>query len=75
MTKIVLAAIIVVWPGWAVAQQSDKPKKPPRSDTQRSAGSNPCAIYGAGFRRIEGTNTCIKIGGSVTVEGGGSLRR
>ena len=36
---------------------------------------NPCAMYGAGFIKIEGTNTCVKIGGSVSVESGGSVRR
>lgn len=32
-------------------------------------------MYGAGFVKIEGTNTCVKIGGSVSVESGGSVRR
>jgi hypothetical protein len=27
-----------------------------------------CDAYGAGFRNIPGTDTCIKIGGGVTVD-------
>jgi len=33
---------------------------------------HPCAAYGAGFVRVDGTQTCIKIGGAVSVEAGGS---
>jgi hypothetical protein len=36
-----------------------------------SAG-NSCAAYGPGFRMVEGTDTCVKVGGAVSVEVGGS---
>ena len=36
------------------------------------AAANPCAEYGAGFVRIEGSSTCVKIGGSFSVGVGGS---
>ena len=37
---------------------------------KKSAGAvNSCAAYGAGFVRIEGTDTCAKIGGAVTFDG------
>jgi Porin subfamily len=36
----------------------------------RTEGANRCAVYGAGFYPIPGTGTCLKLGGSVTVEGG-----
>jgi hypothetical protein len=36
--------------------------------------SNPCAEYGEGFIRVEGSSTCVHIGGSVRVEGGRSTR-
>ena len=42
---------------------SDKPLPLKRS-------GNACAEYGAGFVRIEGTNTCMKIGGAVSVGAG-----
>jgi hypothetical protein len=28
-----------------------------------------CSIYGAGFVQVPGSDACIKIGGSVSVEG------
>jgi len=55
----------------ASAQQSrdGKPGKPAKSLPLRpaKAAANPCAEYGAGFVRIEGSSTCIKIGGSIGV--------
>jgi hypothetical protein len=33
----------------------------------RTAGGNPCAVYGARFVRVEGTSTCVKLGGSIDV--------
>jgi hypothetical protein len=59
----------------ASAQQSrdDKPGKPAKSLPLRpKAAANPCAEYGAGFVRIEGSSTCVKIGGSFGVGIGGS---
>jgi hypothetical protein len=32
--------------------------------------ANSCAEYGAGFVRIEGTNTCMKIGGAIGIGAG-----
>ncbi len=31
-----------------------------------------CADYGAGFVRVEGSNTCVKVGGAVSIGGGWS---
>ena len=31
-----------------------------------------CAVYGAGFVRVDGTQTCVKIGGAVSIGVGGS---
>jgi hypothetical protein len=33
---------------------------------------NSCAAYGAGFVKIEGTETCVKIGGAVSIGAGTS---
>jgi hypothetical protein len=61
---------------WASAQQSRdrKPDKPATSVPLRpaKAAANPCAEYGPGFVRIEGSSTCMKIGGSLSVGAGGS---
>jgi hypothetical protein len=40
-----------------------------------TVNSNPCASFGPGFRRIEGTDTCVKIGGAVSVGVGSTLGR
>jgi hypothetical protein len=60
----------------ASAQQfrDDKPGKPAKSLPLRpaKAAANRCAEYGAGFVRIEGSSTCVKIGGSFGVGVGGS---
>ena len=37
------------------------------------ATSNACAAYGAGFVKIEGTDTCVQVGGSLSV--GAGVRR
>jgi hypothetical protein len=34
------------------------------------ASSNSCAIYGPGFVKLAGTDTCVQIGGSVSVGAG-----
>ena len=60
----------------AAAEQPrlQKPGKAATSDTslplKRPSSANACAEYGAGFVRIEGSNTCMKIGGAVSVGAG-----
>jgi hypothetical protein len=60
----------------ASAQQSrdGKPRNPATSVPLRpaKAAANPCAEYGPGFVRIEGSSTCMKIGGSFGAGIGGS---
>jgi hypothetical protein len=78
MRKIVLAVVVAVLPAWvAVAQQSNQPRKnPPKSKTLHPPVSgNPCAQYGPGFVKVAGSDMCVKIGGSVSIEAGGSARR
>jgi Porin subfamily len=68
MRKIIVAAIVAVLPTSVAA--AELPRKP--TAAPRPVSGNPCAAYGAGYVRVEGSSTCIKIGGSVRVEGGGS---
>jgi hypothetical protein len=77
MRKIFLAVVVAVLPTWiAVAQPSSQPpKNSPKSGTLYPVKKNPCAQYGVGFAKIAGSDTCVKIGGSVSVEGGSSARR
>jgi Porin subfamily len=77
--RIVLATAaalaIVVSPGAAqtLTQPNSQPKTPPSAVTTQSRPAGhmkTCDTYGAGFRNIPGTDACIKIGGSVTVDVG-----
>jgi Porin subfamily len=48
-----------------------KPSPPSGTTKSRHTGHvKTCDAYGAGFRNIPGTDACIKIGGSVTVDVG-----
>lgn len=40
----------------------------PLKGTSGTAKANGCAAYGRGFHMVEATGTCVKIGGSVSVE-------
>jgi len=72
-TAAVLA--IVVSPGAAqtLMQPSPQTRTPPPAVTTKSRPTGhvkTCDAYGAGFRNIPGTDACLKIGGSVTVDVG-----
>lgn len=40
----------------------------PLKGTAGTAKANGCASYGRGFHRVEATGTCVKIGGSISVD-------
>ena len=79
MRNILLAITLATLPAttaMAEATRGQKPDKPATSGRQlplkgASAG-NACAAYGAGFVKVEGTGTCVQIGGSVAIGGGTS---
>jgi hypothetical protein len=59
-----------------VAQTLTDPNPPAKSPTPKlaakahpSAAAKSCSTYGAGFVNVPGTDTCVKIGGWVSVEG------
>ena len=60
-TLIVIAALL---PGMALA--AEQPKKP----APVPVATNPCAQYGQGWVQVQGTNTCVKIGGYVRIDVG-----
>jgi hypothetical protein len=66
---VILLAVVSVSAAAAQQSRDGKPEKPTRSLPLRpaKAAANPCAEYGAGFVRIEGSSTCMKIGGSIGV--------
>jgi hypothetical protein len=77
MRKSLLVIVAVLFP--ASATLAEQPRIP-RSDKAATSGkvlplkgarsANSCAEYGAGFVRIEGTNTCMKIGGAISIGAG-----
>ena len=77
MIKPFLIIIIVTgWPALALAQQTGQPsstKLPPSGKVlplKGAARNNSCAEYGVGFVRVEGSGTCVKVGGSISIEAG-----
>jgi hypothetical protein len=52
-------------------QKADKAATSGKSlPLKHPSSANACAEYGAGFVKIEGTNTCMKIGGAVSIGAG-----
>jgi hypothetical protein len=77
MRKSLLVIVAVVLPAaGAFAEQPRLPKSDKAATSgkvlplKRATSTNSCAAYGAGFVKIEGTNTCMKIGGAVSVGAG-----
>ena len=77
MRNSLLVIVAVVLPaGAALAEQPRVPKSDKAATSGRvlplkgARSGNSCAEYGAGFVRIEGTNTCMKIGGAVSIGAG-----
>jgi hypothetical protein len=81
MRNILLAIVIALLPASVLAEPSgnQKPDKFPRSSKQLplkgAAQTNPCAVYGPGFVRVEGTETCVQIGGTISIGAGTSTGR
>jgi hypothetical protein len=64
----------------AMSAAAAEPSIPRKSTTavggQRLAAKqrgprNPCAAYGPGFLKVEGSDTCVKVGGSISLGVGG----
>ena len=80
MRKSLLAIIALTWTGAAAlaAEQTSHPKSDKAAPAarqlplKRATSGNSCAAYGAGFVKAEGTDTCVKIGGAVSIDAGRS---
>lgn len=72
MGKSILALMIGLLPAWgAVAQQSTPhPKKAATVRPPHQAKAKACAEYGPGFAKVDGSDVCVKIGGTISVESG-----
>ena len=71
---VIMAAVLASAAAAAEQPHSQKPDKAAPSGKllplKHSNSANACAEYGAGFVKIEGTGTCVKIGGAVSVGAG-----
>jgi hypothetical protein len=77
MRNTLLAIVVAVLPAsiaLAELSSSRKPDKPVVSGRllplKGAAGSNSCAAYGPGFVKLNGTETCVQIGGAVSIGAG-----
>jgi hypothetical protein len=74
MRNTLLAILVAVLTASnAAAEQPFIPKPDPSATSGKllplkGAGAvNSCAAYGPGFVKVEGTNTCVLVGGAVTL--------
>jgi hypothetical protein len=73
---IVFASILATVLAASPAVAAEKPNAPivdkptVNKPVVKQAKGNPCAEYGAGFARIQGSDTCVRIGGAVGVDVG-----
>jgi uncharacterized membrane protein YraQ (UPF0718 family) len=78
LIALLIALLMGVVAEHAAAQTLTNPNPPSKwSAPQGTAKSHtstqtkkPCTEFGAGFVNVPGTDTCVKVGGFVTVEGG-----
>jgi hypothetical protein len=81
MRKTSFVIAVALLPAAAFAQQGNRWNLQTPADagktlpSKTTAGSNPCASLGPGFVKVEGTDTCVKLGGSIRVDGGMSAGR
>jgi hypothetical protein len=80
MRNLLLAIPVMVLsaaaPALAEQPLTQKPAKPAVSAQQlplkRAGSRNSCAAYGPDFVKVEGSETCVKVGGAVSIGVGGS---
>jgi hypothetical protein len=72
MRKAIMAVVVAALPTCVAAAEpaGQPPRKPPTTATLPPVRGNPCAAFGPGFVKVEGSSTCVKVGGSVGVEAG-----
>jgi hypothetical protein len=71
---LLVIAVTALWPALSAAaerprqQKSDKSSSAVRQHQLKGARTDDsCAAFGAGFVRVDGTRTCVKIGGAVSI--------
>ena len=79
LLAIMVAAMLPV--SMALAEPSGDQKRSKQSavpdrllPTKGAGAADSCAAYGPGFVKVAGTETCVKLGGGIGIESGGSVR-
>ena len=71
-----LIALLAASSALAEPPNGQKPRKSANPDrllpVKPAGSSSACAAYGPGFVEVEGTGTCVKLGGAVSIEAGSS---
>jgi len=80
MRNFLLIFVMTALPLSMVAADPLAPQKPARTASpddkplpvRRSGDANTCAAYGPGFAKVNGSDTCVKVGGAagIGVSGG-----
>ena len=71
-------AVTALLPASSAAAEQPRAQKSGKSISTRqlplkgARTDDSCAVYGAGFVRVDGTQTCVKIGGAISIGVGGS---
>jgi hypothetical protein len=71
------AGLIVVFgmaaPSMALAQSDVRLSNAPHKTLEKpvSRAPKPCAEFGPGFVKLEGSDTCVRLGGSIGIGAGG----
>lgn len=82
MRNILRAIMIIVLPASVAQAEPINSQKPPKHaaapdrllPTKGARAGNSCAAYGPGFVKVDGTQTCVKLGGGIGIETGRSVR-
>jgi hypothetical protein len=78
MRNFLLLIVIAASSGSPLMAQSSSSPKVPKPGSEKvlpmkgTVTINSCAAYGPGFVKVEGTDTCVQIGGSIGIGVGGS---
>jgi hypothetical protein len=64
MRTVLLIAVAAFLPAIALADPPPRPGKPLPPTTPRAA-VNPCAAFGPGFVSLDGSSTCVRLGGGI----------
>jgi hypothetical protein len=78
MSLAIVATLVAISSAAAEPPLRPKPDRTPHADKTlplQGTKSNSCAAYGPGFVKVEGTGSCVKIGGGIGIGVGVSSRR